>query len=59
MFVVDANVLLYAVNQRAPEHEAARGWLESALARQEAVGAKMVSSTATSPASTGPAAAPA
>lgn len=38
VFVVDANVLLYAVNQRAPEHDAARNWLADALSRQEAVG---------------------
>jgi uncharacterized protein len=36
--LVDANVLLYAVNQRAPEHFVARSWLAGALARQEAVG---------------------
>lgn len=38
MKVVDANVLLYAVNEDAPQHEAARTWLDSALSGTEAVG---------------------
>lgn len=38
MFIVDANVLLYAVNQAAPEHDVARAWLGRALAEQEPVG---------------------
>jgi len=29
--LVDANVLLYAVNTDAPQHRAARGWLDEAL----------------------------
>lgn len=37
MLVVDANVLLYAVNERAPEHKAATGWLGEALNGSEAV----------------------
>ncbi len=37
MLLVDANVLLHAANERAPEHEAARGWLTEALAGGEAV----------------------
>lgn len=38
MKVVDANVLLYAVNSDAPHHASARKWLDSALAGDEAVG---------------------
>lgn len=37
MYVVDANVLLYAVNGDAPHHEEARAWLDSALAGVEDV----------------------
>ena len=37
MLLVDANVLLHAVNQRAREHHAARAWLGAALAGGEAV----------------------
>ncbi len=37
MLLVDANVLLYAVNQSAREHVAARTWLREALAGGEAV----------------------
>jgi toxin-antitoxin system PIN domain toxin len=36
--LVDANVLLYAVNADAPHHAAARSWLDGALSGQEAVG---------------------
>jgi toxin-antitoxin system PIN domain toxin len=38
MKVVDANVLLYAVNSDAPHHERARSWLDAALKGGEAVG---------------------
>lgn len=38
MRVVDANVLLYAVNQDAPNHEPAREWLDRALAGEDTVG---------------------
>lgn len=38
MKLVDANILLYAVNEDAPHHEASRGWLDSALAGAETVG---------------------
>ncbi len=31
MILVDANLLLYAVNRGAPEHEAARSWLDEQL----------------------------
>jgi toxin-antitoxin system PIN domain toxin len=36
--IVDANVLLHAVNSDSPQHEAARGWLADALGRRDAVG---------------------
>jgi toxin-antitoxin system PIN domain toxin len=36
--LVDANVLLYAVDEDAPLHSAAIGWLDPALAGREAVG---------------------
>lgn len=38
MQVVDANVLLYAVNEDAPHHGAARTWLDGALGGRETVG---------------------
>jgi len=38
MRLVDANVLLYAVNRAAPNHERSRAWLDGALAGDEAVG---------------------
>ena len=38
MKVVDLNVLLYAVNEDAPEHASARRWWESALNGEEQVG---------------------
>ena len=38
MKVVDANVLLYAVNSAEARHDAARGWLDGALSRGETVG---------------------
>jgi len=37
MYVVDANVLLYAVNRDTPHHEEARTWLDGALAGVEDV----------------------
>jgi uncharacterized protein len=36
--LVDANLLLYASNQDAPQHAAARRWLESALSDDEPLG---------------------
>jgi uncharacterized protein len=36
--LVDANVLLYAVNEDSPQHERARTWLDEALGGAEAVG---------------------
>lgn len=38
MKVVDLNVLLYAVNQDAPNHRQARRWWESALNGDEQIG---------------------
>lgn len=38
MYLVDANVLIYAVNSQAPHHERARAWLDGALAGNESVG---------------------
>lgn len=38
MQLVDANVLLYAVNESASKHEPSRGWLDAALAGREPIG---------------------
>lgn len=38
MNLVDANVLLYAVNASDPRHQVARGWLDAALNAGEPVG---------------------
>lgn len=38
MILVDANVLLYAANRGAPEHERARAWLDDRLSGAVAVG---------------------
>ena len=38
MRIVDANVLLYAVNEASPHHARARSWLDGALAGREPVG---------------------
>src|SRR5215211_5262788 len=38
MVIVDANVLLYAVDRTSAHHEPARMWLDAALAGAEAVG---------------------
>lgn len=38
MQLVDANVLLYAVDRDVPHHDTARGWLDHALAGVEPVG---------------------
>jgi toxin-antitoxin system PIN domain toxin len=37
MKLVDANVLLYAVNKSAPHHEVARTWLDDALDGEETI----------------------
>jgi toxin-antitoxin system PIN domain toxin len=36
--LVDANVLIYAVNEASTHHEAARTWLDGALSGEETVG---------------------
>lgn len=38
MILVDANLLIYAVNQDAPLHRQAKAWLESAFSGPETVG---------------------
>ena len=38
MILVDANLLLYAVNRSAPEHEIARSWLDEQLSGSARVG---------------------
>ncbi|MBM3835560.1 MAG: type II toxin-antitoxin system VapC family toxin [Verrucomicrobia bacterium] len=38
MILLDANLLLYAVNSAAPRHEAARRWLDTSLSGTEEVG---------------------
>lgn len=38
MIVLDANLLIYAVNRDAPEHRATRRWLEATLAGARPVG---------------------
>jgi toxin-antitoxin system PIN domain toxin len=38
VILVDANLLLYAYNASAPEHESAKRWLEAALSGTEPVG---------------------
>lgn len=38
MILVDANLLIYAVNSDSPHHEAARRWLEETLSGTTRVG---------------------
>lgn len=38
MIIVDVNLLIYAVNQDAPDHGKAKAWLESAVSGTETVG---------------------
>ena len=38
MYLVDANVLLYAINSGSPQHSRARAWLDGALNGSESVG---------------------
>jgi len=38
MILVDANLLIYAINADSPDHAAARHWWESTLSRGEEVG---------------------
>jgi toxin-antitoxin system PIN domain toxin len=44
--IVDANILLYAVDTRSPFHQPARDWLESALSGPVRVGLPWTSLTA-------------
>jgi uncharacterized protein len=37
MILVDANILIYAVNQNAPLHRSAKDWLEAAISGSETV----------------------
>lgn len=46
MRVVDANVLLYAVNADAPHHQASRSWLDRALSGEDTVGFTWLTVTA-------------
>lgn len=43
MYVVDTNVLIYAVNTAAPQHSVARRWLASTLSAGETIGFPWVS----------------
>lgn len=38
MILLDANLLIYAINEDAPLHRKAKSWLESVLSGQETVG---------------------
>lgn len=38
MKIIDANILLYAVNEDAPQHPRAKAWLEQALSGTEPLG---------------------
>ncbi len=38
MILIDANILIYAVNKDARQHARARSWLETALAGAETIG---------------------
>lgn len=42
MILVDANVLLYAYQPRAPQHEACRRWVETTFSGDEPVGLSWV-----------------
>lgn len=44
--LVDANILLYAVDEASPHHEPARTWMESALGGDRRVGIPWVSVSA-------------
>lgn len=38
MKLIDANVLIYAVNEADPKHEESRAWLDDALGGRESIG---------------------
>ncbi|HUQ63814.1 MAG TPA: hypothetical protein VM121_08675 [Acidimicrobiales bacterium] len=44
--LLDANILLYAVDEESPRHEVAGAWIESALNGSRRVGIPWVSITA-------------
>ena len=46
MIVLDANILLYAYDDRSPHHAATREWLEKLLSREETVGLPWLSAWA-------------
>jgi len=43
VILLDANLLIYAVNRDLPQHKAARTWIEKAFSDQESVGLPWVS----------------
>lgn len=43
MILVDANILIYAINGDSAHHDAARGWLEKALSGHRTVGFPWIS----------------
>jgi len=43
VILVDANILLYAMDARSPRHDPARTWLEGALNGEEEIGLPLVS----------------
>lgn len=46
MILVDANLLIYAVDRDSPHHAAARRWFEEALSGSESVGIPWISALA-------------
>ena len=38
MIIIDVNLLIYAVNEDAPDHKRAKAWLEAVLSGSETVG---------------------
>ena len=42
MILVDANILIYAVNRDAPQYTKAKAWLEATISGQETVGLSWV-----------------
>jgi toxin-antitoxin system PIN domain toxin len=38
MIIIDANLLIYAVNRDAPQHGPAKAWLEQALSGKDTIG---------------------
>ncbi|MCX6602392.1 MAG: PIN domain-containing protein [Acidobacteria bacterium] len=46
MILLDANILLYAYDDRSPHHTVIRGWLETVLSKEEMVGLPWLSAWA-------------